>query len=138
MGYSSHVLFAVDATEDTTLRLTHPSVAEVLDCACNLYTGTWSDTKPNQVGYYVYEWGSIKWYESWPAVAALESYMDGYDSDNYDDYPFMFLRDGEDMTDMEHKGSWDFDLECGIRAGGSLKLIPTETSPQLELPMEFL
>ena len=138
MGYRSHVLFAVDATEDVTLRLTHPAVIEILAAADDVYTGTWPDTKPGQVGYYVYEWDSIKWYESWPAVAAIEAWMDTLETDGSDDYPFMFLRNGEDMSDMDHKGSWDFDLEYGVRAGGSLKLVPTEANPQLELPMEFL
>jgi hypothetical protein len=138
MGYRSHVLFAIDATEDTTMRLTYPSVVEVLAEADNVYIGTWSDTPKGQPGYYVYEWEHIKWYESWPAVEALQSWMSQAEDDAEDEAHFMFLRDGDDITDLEHLGSWEFDLWYGVGVGPELNLVPKdgEFNPQLSLPME--
>jgi hypothetical protein len=139
MGYRSHVLFAIDATEDTTMRLTHPSVVEVLEEVDNMYIGTWTDTPKGQPGYYVYEWDCIKWYESWPAVEALQSWMSQAEDEAEDESPFMFLREGESIDDMEHRGSWNFDLWHGVGVGPKLKLVPKdgEFNPQLSLPMLF-
>jgi hypothetical protein len=139
MGYRSHVLFAIDATEDTTMRLTHPDVIEILGEADNVYIGTWTDTPKGQPGYYVYEWQGVKWYESWPAVTAIQSWMSQAEVDAEDESPFMFLRDGEDITDLEHRGSWNFDLWHGIGIGGNVNLVPKddEFNPQLSLPMLF-
>jgi hypothetical protein len=59
--------------------------------------------------------------------------------DAEDESPFMFLRDGEDITDLEHRGSWNFDLWHGIGIGGNVNLVPKddEFNPQLSLPMLF-
>lgn len=110
MGYSSHTLLAITAVEDVTLRLTNPLVIDVLECADRTLT------LPGESGdvFHIYEWDYIKWYNSWAPVAALEAWMDSAECDT-DDYPFGFLRMGENIEDLESRGSpWEFNLHYGV------------------------
>lgn len=112
MGYRSHVLFAVDADLDVTMRLTTPEVTEILECADRVH----DFTEPMGSGYYVYEWDNIKWYDSWDSVRAIESWMSRQEdeSDDPDECGFSFFRDGEELNDLEHQGSWNYDIVYGI------------------------
>lgn len=108
MGYRSHVLFAIENTEDVTLRLTIPSVSELLNSPDTKYEKTWSDGK----AYTIYEWEYIKWYDSYQPISDLMNWMHSQDDD--DESPFEFLRSGEELNDLEHMGSWNFGLNHGI------------------------
>lgn len=105
MGYRSHVLFAIRTVEDTTLRLAHPEVLEVLRCA---------DRVIPRDGYTIYEWDLIKWYYSWAPVAALGTWMRENEETEEGEAPYSFLRDGDELEDFEHRGSWELSLNYGI------------------------
>ena len=111
MGYRSHVLFAIDSVAEVTLRLTVPDVVGLLDEADRIFD-------KNICGiprYRVYDWDAVKWYDSWLPVSSLESWMGAAcDNDDNEEPPFNFLRDGEELNDVEHQGSWGYGISHGI------------------------
>ena len=110
MGYRSHVLFAITEPEDVAIRLQDPKIASLLTSADRKHTKHWS----NDTLYYIYEWDHVKWYDSDEEVKALSDWMDDQELLDEDEYGFMFLRDGEEINDLEHKGSWNYGLTYGI------------------------
>ena len=87
-------------------------MASLLSYADQVHTKHWSDGSI----YYIYEWNHIKWYESHLDVKACIDWMNNREAEyvDSDEYGFMFLRDGEEMNDMEHLGSWNMGLTYGI------------------------
>ena len=110
MGYRSHVLFAVSQAEDVAMRLQDPRITSLLDTSDRVHNKRW----PNGDDYFIYEWDHIKWYESDEDIRALTDWMNTQEEFDEDDYGFAFLRDGEDINDIEHLGSWGFGLTYGI------------------------
>lgn len=111
MGYRSHVLFSITEVADVSVRLTNPKISPLLDSADRVHNKKWSDDTP----YIIYEWDHVKWYDSDEEVRALMEWIEDIESStDDDDYGFMFLRDGEDMNDIEHHGSWNMGLTYGI------------------------
>lgn len=109
MGYRSKVLFAIDKTEDVTLRLTYPQIIEILNEADTMWEKCFTDCTP----YIVYSWDYIKWYESWPPVAALQEWMQKF-RDDREEMPFQFARQGEEDTDLEIIGNWSYGLSHDV------------------------
>ena len=61
----------------------------------------------------LYCWDSVKWYDSFPEVGFIESFIDSLD---YEDY--AFIRIGEESDDNEHRGDGDlFGLCINRRIG---------------------
>ena len=46
-----------------------------------------------------FHWESVKWYDSYPEIQAIEGMLDDLDEDDYG-----FIRVGEEDGDVEHKG----------------------------------
>ena len=131
MGYRSHVLFAIDSVAEITLRLTVPDVVGLLDTADRIFV---KDVCGTPI-YRVYEWDCVKWYDSWPPVRSLESWMNhACENDDKEEPPFNFLRDGEELNDLEHLGSWGYGISHGITAGvDHTPRLTTETREALAL-----
>tara|TARA_R100000664_G_C2754714_1_gene142344 strand:+ start:2024 stop:2392 length:369 start_codon:yes stop_codon:yes gene_type:complete len=64
---------------------------------------------------FLVHWSSVKWYDSFPGVAAVQEFVDDCFDDKIDGFEdiyenYRFIRLGEDTSDMEEKGSlcsWD-------------------------------
>jgi hypothetical protein len=109
MGYRSHVLLAITQEAAVTLALEHPEVNRLFNTCDTTYNRSFTDATP----YIIYEWEYVKWYESDPEIAVLTRWMSA-EEDKHPDIPFGFLRAGEELTDVEHRGSWAFDIGCGL------------------------
>jgi len=63
---------------------------------------------------FLVHWSSVKWYDSFPGVAAVQEFVErcengDIDLEDLDDH-YRFIRLGEDTSDMEEEGnlcSWD-------------------------------
>ena len=52
-------------------------------------------------------WNSIKWYDSYKEIAAIEAFMDDCDTEDLEEH-YRFVRAGEEMDDNEVRG-WGYD-----------------------------
>lgn len=112
MGYRSEAMLAITKAEDIILRTTVPAVIEVLDCANEIRQKRFPH---NGEEYVTYTWDHIKWYDSWPAVEALERWMTNRpDEEGAEDMNFQFIRDGEDARDVDEYGNYNFGLEMRL------------------------
>ena len=119
MGYRSEVVLAVSkemkphflavlARHESVRRLVHD--AEVFD-------------KDYQEGGLLMAWGGVKWYDSYPEVAAIDKFVDdcesgcleGWDNEASGDYAnseyehFRFVRIGEESDDIIESGNFAMD-----------------------------
>ena len=69
-------------------------------------------------GSIMFQWDSIKWYDSFPDVKAIEAFMEHMGSESIEDAEgnqldgdecFRFVRTGEEYDDIEQRG-WAFDI----------------------------
>jgi hypothetical protein len=94
MGYRS----------DVFLRIAEPLV-EVVQAAAKLDPKLEEILKEGECGDGMivpktdFYWESIKWYDSYPEIQAIEGMLDDLDEDDYG-----FIRLGEDQGDIEQKG----------------------------------
>jgi hypothetical protein len=109
MGYRSHVLLALSTTTAVTAHLSDPQVVEALSSADEIHTRSWG---------VIYEWFHTKWYESFEDVQALIKLMDELDKppveETEDEDLYSFLRNGDDLNDMEQRGSWNMGIGYGL------------------------
>lgn len=105
MGYRSEVLLAVSAKAYallTTKIAKGGPFAELFSDECT------SDQRDyDNDGSKMFLWGSVKWYDSYPEVAAVEQFMSTLDENDMEE-EYKFVRVGEDMDDNEGRG-WGFD-----------------------------
>jgi len=119
MGYRSEVVLAISkemkphfltvlAQHESARRLVHD--AEVFD-------------KDYQEGGLLMAWGGVKWYDSYPEVAAIDKFVDdcesecleGWDNEASGDYAnseyehFRFVRIGEENDDIKESGNFAMD-----------------------------
>ena len=129
MGYRSEVVLAIApeaASAFMALCAKNPKVLEFCHDADEFKSGY-----AQEGDWFVY-WSSIKWYEDFPEVAALNAFIEMLDCDNLTDYGesewpkredggnaqwgeyFRFIRLGEDDDDIERKG-WGFQADIGLQ-----------------------
>ena len=137
MGYRSHVLFAIGLPADVELRITHPEAAALLDEA-QVHERSWSDTPEGEVGFRIYEWDQIKWYDTDSQIRSLEDWMEAAENGEDGEDSFSFLRDGEEPNDIEHRGSWNYDLNHGIYIENPPDRLSTENRKALALVLEMV
>ena len=117
MGYRSEVILAIDAKLVPAL-LTAFAKSETTQKLCTQECDD-LNTDYDGEGNWMMRWESIKWYESYPEIALLNSFieamecndlsefgikaLDDHDGLDYSDL-FSFARLGEDNDDIEVKG----------------------------------
>ena len=119
MGYRSEVIFAVSPQAShafMALLAKHPEVQEMCSDA-DVYKSGYEEA-----GDWVVYFSSIKWYDSYPEINALQEFIMALASNDLSDYGcpdppdgdqndwrdhFKFMRVGEDYEDVEHEG-WGF------------------------------
>jgi hypothetical protein len=59
--------------------------------------------RDHESGAVVYCWDCVKWYDDFPEISQLESFMESLEDEDY-----LFIRIGESEDDMEKNGEfWD-------------------------------
>ncbi len=96
MGYRSQVYLGVNDTAMKSLLdmcASHPEAFDLL----------FEYNKPQKTKHGVFwELCSLKWYESFPCVGAIEGWMSDMSEERYDEYGFY--RMGEEFGDTEERG----------------------------------
>ena len=106
MGYRSEVVLALKpkaAILLSTVRAGGGAIASLL-------TEDASDVTREEDGSVIYRWGGIKWYDSYPEIAAIENFMSRLEEEDMEE-DYRFVRVGEDMDDNEVRG---YGFEVGI------------------------
>ena len=105
MGYRSEVLLALSpkaAVLLSTYIARGGAIAELLsEESCDTID-------KEEDGQVTYHWNGIKWYESYPEIAAVQEFMSRLEEENMDD-EYRFVRVGEDTDDNEVRG-WGFEI----------------------------
>jgi len=117
MGYRSEVIFAIDA------KLVPALMSVFAQCKSTQMLCTQEcdelDTDYDGKGNWMMRWESIKWYESYPEIGMLNSFiealncedlsaygvdsLEGHDGEEYAEL-FKFIRLGEDNNDIDVMG----------------------------------
>ena len=114
MGYRSEVVLAVDkeiAPFFTALLAKEPELERLCRDADQFESGYAED------GDFFMYWNSIKWYSSYPEIAAIEEFINELRGEEESDFPgvenvydrWRFVRIGENMDDMEEEGGGFYD-----------------------------
>jgi len=117
MGYRSEVVLAVDAKIVPAL-MTMFAKCEETQKLCTVECDD-LNTDYDGAGNWMMRWESIKWYESYPEIAMLNSFIEAVDSDDLSEFGlkdidgwegdeygelFSFVRIGEDTEDIDQRG----------------------------------
>ncbi len=118
MGYRSTAILAV--SKDARPHLMH--FLSQHPEAMNMCFGKHADRTENfqgEEGAIMVRFDGIKWYDSFPAIQAIMSFMDHMESEEIEYGPdreladghdaFRFVRTGEEYDDIEQRG-WAFDV----------------------------
>tara|TARA_R110000765_G_scaffold273049_1_gene371752 strand:+ start:788 stop:1207 length:420 start_codon:yes stop_codon:yes gene_type:complete len=123
MGYRSEVVLAVSkpmVPHFLTVLAQHESARTLIKDADQL-------EENYQEGGMLMHWSGIKWYESYPEIAAIESFVADCENERVEGWApeeehdteydhFRFVRIGEETSDVEEKGGFaDCDI-CVTRA----------------------
>jgi hypothetical protein len=117
MGYRSEVVLAVNAKIVPALMVMFANSEE----AQRLCTKECDEllTDYDGAGNWLMRWDSIKWYESFPEIAMLNSFIQALECDDLSEYGlkalddwegaeyaelFSFVRIGEDTDDIDQRG----------------------------------
>ena len=114
MGYRSEVVFAVDselAPFFTALMAKNPEVERLCRDADQYESGY-----AEEGDFFMY-WNSIKWYDSYPEIQAIQEFITELRGEEESDFPgvdnvherWRFVRIGEDTSDMEEDGGGFYD-----------------------------
>jgi hypothetical protein len=114
MGYRSEVGLCLDAAGEKTLAEALQNLEEGNEHVGGI-RGLYAFAKRNQdeeSGAVAYYWDSIKWYQDYPDVAFVESFLKTLEEGGY-----LFIRVGESDDDTEYQGQfWDNPLGmCLVR-----------------------
>ena len=116
MGYRSEVILAVGPEVMPQFMVTMAKSPEARKLC-------WGDTDnliedyAGEKGAFLFRWSSIKWYDSFEEIEALQDFIDWCNSEDIEvdgkmqqaaEY-FRFVRIGEEMDDNEVDG-WGFDI----------------------------
>ena len=100
MGYRSEVVLAVNSDAYAVLTTVLARGGEFF----NLFKEATTEPNDHQEDSIVYSWESIKWYPSYPDVAAVETFMSRLEEEGMEE-SFRFVRVGEDNDDTEQRGN---------------------------------
>ena len=112
MGYRSEVVFAIDK-DIVPLFIAHIASNTAAQTLC--FKHSEHHTKDYQgEGHWLFRWDHIKWYESYPEIQAIRSFIDekiqelpeSFDGEAEDYYRLIIL--GEEVDDNKEEG-WGFD-----------------------------
>ena len=112
MGYRSAVGFAIDK-DVVPLFIAHIASNTATQALCFKHSD--HHTKDYQgEGHWLFRWDHIKWYESYPEIQAIRSFIDekiqelpeSFDGEAEDYYRLIIL--GEEVDDNKEEG-WAFD-----------------------------
>lgn len=115
MGYRSEVVFAIDKSV-VPLFIAHIASNTATQTLCFKHSDR--HTKDYQgEGHWFFQWDHIKWYESYPEIQAIRSFIDekiqelpeGFDGQAEDYYRLVIV--GEEIEDIKDEG-WGFDAIC--------------------------
>jgi hypothetical protein len=116
MGYRSSVVLGIApqaAHAFMALQAKNPEVMKLCNEADRFTSGY------SEPGDYFMYWNGIKWYDSYPEIAAIQEFVMAMDSNDLQDYGedtapkgesdqwgeyFKFIRIGEDIDDVETAG----------------------------------
>jgi len=102
LGYRSEVVFAIEADAVPTMLAwceRHPALKQLLFVESDQrHLGDYDDA-----GSYLFQWDSIKWFQSFDAIARFTEMMHEIEA-KFDGYAHRFVRYGEDCDDNEHDG----------------------------------
>ena len=117
MGYRSEVVLAIDA------KLVPALMAMFAKCESTQRLCTQEcdelNTDYDGEGNWMMRWSSIKWYESYPEIAMLSSFIEALNCDDLSEFGvkalddhtgeeyaelYKFIRIGEELDDMESRG----------------------------------
>ena len=111
MGYRSEVLFAIDK-KVVPLFIAHIASNTAAQTLCFKHSDEHTKDYLGE-GHWLFRWDHIKWYESYPEIQAIRTFVDekiqdlpeGYDqAEEY--YRLVIL--GEEVDDNKQEG-WGFD-----------------------------
>jgi len=117
MGYRSEVVLAIDAKLVPAL-MTMFAKCEATQLLCTKECDE-LNTDYDGTGNWMMRWESIKWYESYPEITMLNSFIEAMECDDLSEFGikalddhdgldysdlFSFARIGEDNDDIEMKG----------------------------------
>ena len=100
MGYRSEVVLAVNPDAYAILTTVLARGGEFF----NLFKEATTEPSDHQEDSTVYSWEGIKWYPNYPAIQAVEDFLDRLEEEDMEE-SFRFVRVGEDDTDTESRGS---------------------------------
>ena len=114
MGYRSEVVFAIDK-DIVPLFIAHIASNTAAQTLCFKHSD--HHTKDYQgEGHWLFRWDHIKWYDSYPEIQAIRSFIDDKlqelpesFSEGGDYYRLVIL--GEEIDDNKCEG-WGFDTIC--------------------------
>jgi|TARA_R110000824_G_C15015144_1_gene657792 hypothetical protein len=113
MGYRSEVLLIV-GKEAMPLFLTALAREPKARDLCFNYRDQY-EKDYEEVGSMLFNWTEIKWYDNYPDIQAIESFMDNCDTEDLDEH-YRFVRIGEDDRDIEERGQFAEYEACVNRA----------------------
>tara|TARA_R110002110_G_C13462211_1_gene718373 strand:- start:2360 stop:2734 length:375 start_codon:yes stop_codon:yes gene_type:complete len=108
MGYRSEVVLVVDKRVEGLLMHLFTSCPEAYEL-CHEH----ADSRADRDGAIMFHWSGIKWYDGYPPIMAIESFMDKLDSaddlkiDGEEIDPcemYRFVRTGEESDDVVCRG----------------------------------
>ena len=123
MGYRSEVILAIDAEVVPALMVAFAKCEETQKL-CTQHVDS-LDTDYDGKGNWLMRWDHIKWYDSYPEIAMLNSLVEALENDDLNEFGmkdvddghslFRFVRVGEEMDDNEQRG-YGFDNICISRS----------------------
>jgi hypothetical protein len=109
MGYRSRVILAVKNEKVAEIKAIDPVIAKLLADADK------TDER-DDVTFFEFDW--VKWYDEYQEVKACEEWLfameNETESEGFFEYPYQFVRIGEEMDDVEQRGNWDFGIEVSV------------------------
>ena len=129
MGYRSQVVLAVTKEASPyfmAMLAKNPSVKRLCEDA-DTFEGNFDDS-----GGWIVQWDQIKWYEGYPEIDVINSFVEAMESEDLSEYGelddappvdwndhFTFVKVGEDRGDIKTYGfgPWDIHPETSIHIG---------------------
>ena len=109
MGYRSDVVLAVSKKAMPYFMATVTTVPDGM-ALCFEENTTIEQDYCDEQGSILFHWDSIKWYDSYAGIHAIEKFMDEMDSISFSDkesgldMEYRFVRVGEDYDDVQVRG----------------------------------
>ena len=113
MGYRSDVGLALTQSAVQTLNRKLNALdktSEAFSVITDFFAYAYKHFADTESGSEVYLWEYVKWYEEFPDVGFIEHLLTALDWSD-----FLFIRIGEELDDIDSRGSfWDNPFDLGI------------------------